>query len=250
MTHHGGHDVSSRDALSPICILAGGLGSRLGQLARRIPKPLVAVAGEPFLFHQLRLLRSHGAQRVVLCVGHLGEQVEATVGDGVQFGLSVTYVSDGSEPLGTAGAVRRALPLLGRQFFVLYGDTYLRVDYARVERAFRASALPAMMTVLRNEGRWDRSNAIYANRRVTSYDKHRPTPEMLWIDYGLSVLSPEALAVSGTLDADLSSVYKALAERGLLAGYEARNRFYEIGTPDALRETEAFLQATRRTKDG
>jgi len=237
--------VTSTEALSPICILAGGLGSRLGELGRATPKPLVSVAGEPFLFHQLRLLRSHGAGQVVLCVGHLGEQIEAAVGDGGRFGLSVAYVYDGPEPAGTGGAVRQALPLLGQEFFVLYGDTYLRLDYAAVQRCFRARGLPALMTVLRNQDRWDRSNAVFAEGHVTRYDKHSPTPEMLWIDYGLGVLSPEALALvspRNSGDSDLATVYKTLAERRLLGGYEATERFYEIGTPGALRETDAFLR--------
>lgn len=231
------------DVLSPVCILAGGAGSRLGELVGDTPKPLLPVAGEPFLFHQLRLLRAHRAERLVLCVGYLGEQIEAAVGDGERFGLRVSYVYDGPEPAGTGGAVRRALPLLGRQFFVLYGDTYLRLDYAAVERAFDASGLPALMTVLRNENRWDRSNAIYADARVTRYDKRTPTAEMLWIDYGLGVLSPDAFAAADSPDSDLAAIYKTLAEQGLLAGYEATERFYEIGTPDALRETDEFLRS-------
>lgn len=245
MNELAGPDVGPVATLAPICILAGGLGSRLSELALATPKALVEIAGEPFLFHQLRLLRCHGADRVVLCIGHLGEQIEAAVGDGARFGLRVDYVYDGAERAGTGGAVRRALPVLGEEFFfVLYGDTYLRIDYHGVQEAFRVSGLPGLMTVLRNEGRWDRSNAVYADRRVTRYDKEHPTPDMLWIDYGLGVLTPEALAVAGA-HSDLAAIYRALAERALLAGYEATERFYEIGTPLALRETDAFLRALR-----
>ena len=235
-------NVKTTDVLSPVCILAGGLGSRLGELCREIPKPLIEVAGAPFLFHQLRLLRAHGAERVVLCVGYRGEQVEAAVGTGERFGLSVSYVHDGPEPVGTAGAVRRALHLLGEQFFVLYGDTYLRLDYADVERTFHERELPALMTVLRNQNRWDRSNAVYADGRVTQYDKASQAPEMLWIDYGLGILTPEALAIGGEDNSDLAYVYQALAQKGMLAGYEAHERFYEIGSPTALLETDAFLR--------
>jgi NDP-sugar pyrophosphorylase family protein len=229
-------------ALSPVCILAGGRGRRLGEHAREIPKPLVPVAGRPFLFHQLELLRAHRARRIVLCVGHLGEQIEAAVGDGHAFGLEVAYAYDRPGLAGTAGAVRGALPLLGEEFLVLYGDTYLRIDYRAVQDAFRRSGLPALMTVLRNEGRWDTSNAVFARGLVVRYDKHDPTPEMRWIDYGLGVFSADALSHAPHAD-DLSEVYRWLAERGLLAGYEAQERFYEIGTPQALRETDAFLRA-------
>lgn len=240
--------MSSSEPLIPVCILAGGVGSRLGELTREVPKPLIPVAGEPFIFHQLRLLRAHGADRVVLCVGYLGEQIEAAVGDGQRFELQVSYVHDGPEPAGTAGAVRGALPLLGAAFFVLYGDTYLQIDYRGVQRAFHERGLPALMTVLLNEDRWDRSNAMYAGGRVTRYDKHSPHAEMSWIDYGLGVLSPQALAAAKRGGSDLADVYKALAQGGLLGGYVATTRFYEIGTPEALREADAFLREPGRSR--
>jgi NDP-sugar pyrophosphorylase family protein len=231
--------TTSRAELAPVCILAGGLGTRLGEQVRDTPKPLLPVAGKPFVYHQLELLRSYGAQRIVLCVGYLGERIEQTVGDGSELGLEVLYSYDGPELAGTAGAVRQALPQLGDEFMVLYGDTYLRIDYADIQRAFRESGMPALMTVLRNEGRWDTSNVVFDGRLVTVYDKRNRTPEMQWIDYGLGVLTADALDV--TDDTDLATVYRTLAEQGQLAGYEATERFYEIGTPEALAETEAFL---------
>ena len=222
-----------------MCILAGGLGTRLGEHVRDTPKPLLEVAGKPFVFHQLELLRHYGARRIVLCVGYLGELIERAVGNGSSLGLAVSYAYDPPKLAGTAGAVRAALPQLGDEFLVLYGDTYLRIDYLDVQRVFRASGMPALMTVLRNEGQWDTSNVLFADGRVVSYDKGNPTPEMKWIDYGLGVLTPEAL--NATDDPDLAVVYRVLAEQGRLAGYEATERFYEIGTPESLAETEAFL---------
>lgn len=236
--------MAETDALPPVCILAGGRGVRLGERVRQVPKPMVEVAGEPFLFHQLRLLRSHGARRVVICHGYLGDAIEAGIGDGGAFGLEVDYSHDGRELIGTAGAVRKALPRLGREFLVLYGDTYLRIDYREVAAAFRASGLPALMTVLRNQGRWDTSNADFDGRLVR-YDKHAPRPDMTWIDYGLGVLAAEALEVAPG-EADLAGVYAELGRRGRLAGYEATERFFEIGTPAALDETSAFLLGASR----
>jgi len=227
--------------LSTVAILAGGLGTRLGERAGDSPKALIEVAGAPFVFHQLALLRSHGANNVVMCVGHLGEQIEAAVGDGSRLGLTVSYSYDGATPAGTAAAVRKALPLLGDPFHVLYGDTYLRIDYSRVERAFYDSGAPALMTVLANDGRWDTSNVVVAEGRVVAHDKRNATPEMRWIDYGLGVFSARAIADTAPESADLSDVYSELARRGLLAGFEATERFYEIGTPEALAETEEFL---------
>jgi NDP-sugar pyrophosphorylase family protein len=225
--------------------LAGGLGTRLGEHVRALPKPLLEVAGEPFLFHQLRLLASHGADKVVLCVGYLGELIERRVG-AQRFGIHVEYSYDAAGLDGTLGAIRRALPLLGPRFLVLYGDTYLRIDYAAATRAWRESELPAMMTVLRNDGRWDRSNAIYADGRVIAYDKHAPVSAMHWIDYGLGGLEDRALDLAPADTRELSDLYSRLAHERRLCGFEASERFYEIGTPEALAETDAFLQMLTR----
>lgn len=229
-------------ALPPVCILAGGLGTRLGEQVRDVPKPLLEVAGEPFLVHQLRLLAAHEVREVVICVGYRGELVEARIGP-ARFGLRISYSYDGPGLDGTLGAIRRALPLLPERFLVLYGDTYLRVDYQAADRAWRESGLPALMVVLRNEGRWDTSNVHYETGRVVAYDKHAPTAEMSWIDYGLGGLAAAELDGVAESESDLAALYGALAERGELCGYPATERFHEIGTPEALKETDAFLRA-------
>jgi NDP-sugar pyrophosphorylase family protein len=229
------------DELPPVCILAGGLGTRLGERVRETPKPLLEVAGEPFLMHQLRLLAQHGAREVVLCVGYRGEQVRARIGS-ERFGIDVRYSFDAVPGRdGTLGAIQRALALLGERFLILYGDTYLRIDYGAVARRWRESGLPAVMTVLRNEGRWDTSNAVYRDGMVLRYDKRSPTPEMRWIDYGLGGLTAHALRLAPACEDDLAALYGRLAQRGELMGFAADARFYEIGTPQALRETESFL---------
>lgn len=225
----------------PVCILAGGLGTRLGSRVKDTPKPLLDVADEPFLLHQLRALAACGARRVVLCIGYLGERIEATIGP-ERFGIEIAYVYDGPELAGTAGAIRGALPRLGDAFLVLYGDSFLQVDYADVERTFTASGATGLMTVLRNGGRWDRSNVILRDGRVAVYDKYADHPGMEWIDYGLSAYRAEALDGG---EADLSVIQARLATAGEMAAYEVTERFYEIGTPAALAETDAFLR--RRT---
>jgi NDP-sugar pyrophosphorylase family protein len=227
--------------LPPVCILAGGLGTRLGGRVADTPKPLLEVAGGPFLVHQLRLLAANGAREAVLCVGYLGERIESRIGAECE-GVRVAYSYDGPELDGTLGAVRRALPLLGERFLVLYGDTYLRIDYRAAAAQWRASGLPAMMTVLHNEDRWDRSNVLYRDGLVVRYDKRSPTPEMNWIDYGLGGLTLQALERADEDERDLAALYERLAAEGELLGIEASERFYEIGTPESLAETERFLQ--------
>lgn len=233
--------------LPTVCILAGGLGERLGGRVASTPKPLLEVAGEPFLLHQLRSLAANGANRVVLCVGYLGEKIEQRIGY-EQFGIRIEYSHDAPPGLeGTLGAIRRALPMLPDRFLVLYGDTFLRLDYRQAVTAWEASGRLGLMTVLRNQGRWDTSNVRYENGRVISYDKFAPTPEMEWIDYGLGGLRRAALEIVPAAERDLSTLYARLAELGELTGYEAKERFYEIGSPTSLAETDAFL---RRSKDG
>lgn len=226
--------------LPTVAILAGGLGTRLGEAAAETPKGMVPVNGRPFLEHVMELLATYGAGRVVICRGHLGEAIEEGLGDGRRFGLSIGYSDEGPVPIGTAGAIRRALPLLGERFLVMYGDTYLRVDYPAVARAHQRSGLPGLMTVLRNDGRWGDSNATYSRGRVSAYDKRDPPPDAAWIDYGLLAFTPEALDALG--ESDLAEVLTRLARDDALAGFPVRRRFYEIGTPGALAETERFLR--------
>lgn len=230
------------DQMPPVCILAGGLGTRLGEHVRSTPKPLLEVAGEPFLIHQLRLLAEHGVREIVLCVGYRGRQIRAQIGS-ERFGIDIRYSFDAVPGLdGTLRAIRGALALLGERFLILYGDTYLRIDYRAVARRWAESGLPAVMTVLRNEGRWDTSNAVYRDGMVVRYDKRSPTPEMRWIDYGLGGLTTRALDRAPAPAGDLATLYEQLAQTGALLGFEASERFYEIGTPSALAETDAFLR--------
>jgi N-acetyl-alpha-D-muramate 1-phosphate uridylyltransferase len=234
--------------LPPICILAGGLGTRLGERVADTPKPLLEVAGEPFLLHQLRLLARHGAERVVLCVGYLGDRIETEIG-AERFGVEIEYSHDGPGLDGTLGALRRARGLLGERFLILYGDSYLRLDYGAAVKAWIAGGCVGLMAVLKNDGRWDTSNAVEANGRVVAYDKQSPTPEMSWIDYGLGGLEARALDLVPADERDLAVLYMHLAANGELCAYEARERFYEIGRPEALAETDAFLRGDADDSD-
>jgi NDP-sugar pyrophosphorylase family protein len=232
------------DELPPLALLAGGLATRLRPLTETIAKSMVEVAGEPFIAHQMRLLRRKGIDRAVICIGHLGEAIERFVGDGARFGLRVAYSRDGARPLGTGGALRRALPQLGEKFFVMYGDSYLDADFAAVAAAFRRSGAPALMTVFRNDGKWDKSNVAYRDGMIERYDKSAAPGEMAYIDYGLGVIAAEALAARPSgVPFDLADFYAALAREGRLAGFEVAGRFYEIGAPAGLAETSAYLAA-------
>jgi NDP-sugar pyrophosphorylase family protein len=231
-------------ASAPVALLAGGLATRLRPLTSKIPKSLVEVAGRPFIDHQLELLRSQGIRRVVLCLGHLGEMVREHVGDGSAFGVEAAYSFDGDRLLGTGGALKWAAGLLGPVFWVLYGDSYLEIDYRAILDDFGRRDSLGLMTVLQNQDRWDRSNVIFRDGRLVWYSKRAPSPEMTHIDYGALLLRREVLdRVPPGEPHDLADLLSDLSAQGRLAGYEVYGRFYEIGSPAGLAETHAYLQA-------
>lgn len=228
----------------PVAILAGGLANRLRPITEKIPKALVAVAGRPFLAHQLRLLHASRIRKVVLCVSYRGEMIEQEFGNGSRLGMELSYSFDGPELLGTGGALKKALRLLGDKFLVLYGDSYLPIDYSGPARAFAASGKSALMTVFRNEDRWEPSNVWFEEGQIKRYDKRTLTPEMKHIDYGLGVLRSDALASwPDGKPFDLADVYQDLIGKRELAGYEVDRRFYEIGSPRGLAELDAMLRS-------
>ncbi len=232
----------------PAVILAGGLATRLRPLTEGIPKALIEVAGHPFLWHQLTLLKRRGIRRVVLSVGYLGERIRQTFGNGSALGIMIDYSFDGPKLLGTAGAIRQALPLLPEDFFVLYGDSYLTCDYSAVEAAFRRAGLPGLMTVYHNEGLYDSSNVEYDGRRIVRYDKQNRTPAMRYVDYGLGAFHRSVFAAIPAGEVrDLAKVYKDLLSAGSLAAFEVHERFYEMGSPEGLRDTAKFLKAAGET---
>jgi NDP-sugar pyrophosphorylase family protein len=227
----------------PVAILAGGLATRLGNLAKDNPKSLVPVGGKPFIFHQLELLKASGVEKVVICAGHLGQKLQKAVGDGEEMGLEIRYSFDGPKALGTGGALRKALPLLAEFFLILYGDSYLEIDYREVAKAFLYSGKQALMTVFRNTGKWGVSNVVYENGVVRLYDKRADGVEMNYIDYGLTGMSKEVIAGWPDAAFDLADVLTNLSVSKELAGYEAPERFYEIGSPEGIADLEAHLAA-------
>jgi NDP-sugar pyrophosphorylase family protein len=227
----------------PVAVLAGGLATRLRPVTDTTPKALLRIAGEPFLVHQLRLLHSHGLREIVLCVGYLGDMIKAKIGDGSDLGLQIAYSFDGPTLLGTGGALKRALPKLGERFLVIYGDSYMPVNYSAIVEAFVLSKKPALMTVFQNEGRWDASNVWFEAGEIRCYNKKVRTPEMRYIDYGIAVLSAGVFAsFPDDLPFDLADVYSRLVSQKQMAAYEVKQRFYEIGSREGFAELDSLLQ--------
>ncbi len=240
-------DAASAPAFAdvPVALLAGGLATRLRPITQQIPKAMVEVAGKPFIDHQLALLHRNGIRRVVLCLGYLGEQVVEHVGNGRRLGLDVRYSFDGDRLLGTGGALRRALPQLGDVCWVLYGDSYLDIDYRAVFDAFVRQRALGLMTVLRNGDRWDSSNVVFQQGQLVCYDKRHKRPEMEYIDYGASLFCRAALErIAPGEVCDLADLMHDMVNRGEMAGFEVHKRFYEIGSHGGLAETANYLQGT------
>lgn len=231
----------------PAALLAGGLATRLRPITEKIPKALVDIDGRPFIDHQLALLRRNGIRRVVMCLGYRGEMVEQHCGDGSRYGMELKYSFDGEPLMGTGGALRRAAHLLGDVFWVMYGDSYMDIDYRAVLAFFARSGAQGLMTVLRNNDRWDKSNVVFRDGKLLRYDKRNVTPDMDFIDYGVGILSRDALAeIPIDRPFDLAELYTRMVAEGRMAGYEVTNRFYEIGTPAALEEARAHLAGGSR----
>jgi NDP-sugar pyrophosphorylase family protein len=233
--------------IPPVVILAGGLGTRLYPETRKVPKSLVEVAGKPFISHQLSLLRSQGVSEVLLCVGNLGEQIEAYVKDGSEWGLKVGYSYDGGALLGTGGALKKAAAKLPGRFLVLYGDSYLDTDLEPIIARFEAEGKPALMTLYRNRNEICGSNVLFRDGKIVRYDKKNPLPEMEHIDYGLSVLT------KGVFDGrpegapfDLAEVFTELIGQGKMAAFEVGTRFHETGSFSGIKETEEYMLRKRQ----
>ena len=231
-----------------VAVLAGGLATRLRPITEKIPKVLVPVAGRPFLEHQLELLRRQGLTRIMLCLGYLGEMVAEKFGNGQTHGVQLEYSFDGPKLLGTGGAIKRALHRLGENFFVLYGDSYLTEPFAPVAKFFLRSGKPGCMTVYRNDGQYDTSNVVLSGGEIRLYDKKRRLPEMRHIDYGLSLFQAGAFE-EWPVDQqfDLADVMTRLVERRQMAGWEVRERFFEIGSHEGLAALEEFLRARSKS---
>ena len=226
-----------------VAILSGGLATRLKPITEKIPKAMVEIAGKPFVHWQLKLLKEKGFSNIVICAGHLGDQIKNYAGDGSEFGLTVDYSFDGAVLLGTGGAIRKALPLLGDKFGIMYGDSYLNIDFEPIFRYFNTNNKKGLMTVIKNDNQWDKSNVIYHDGSVVKYDKKNITDEMRYIDYGFAILKKDSFAdIEGSRVIDLADVYKDLVDSHEMLGYEVYERFYEIGSLKGMEETERYIK--------
>jgi len=225
----------------PIVILAGGLGTRLKHLSKNKPKALVNVAGKPFIFWQLELLKKQGFDKIFISSGHLGNNIIKDVGDGKKFDLNINHFNDGFNLLGTGGAIKNMIKALPNYFFVMYGDTYLPINFEKVKNYFLRNNKQNTMVILKNDGKWVPSNITVLNNKIIGYSKEKNCTLAKFVDYGVSILSKEIFLKISNNIFDLKLVFNQLINEDKLIPYEVDKRFYEIGTIKSLKETEKYL---------
>lgn len=238
--------MTTAKPITSIAILAGGLGTRLYPITKTIPKNLIEFNGIPFVDYQLKLLKHNKISDVVFCIGNLSDQIENHVGNGSKYGLSVKYSYDGDTLVGTGGAIKKALPFLDDIFFVLYGDSYLPIDYQKPSSLMRSKNKLGLMTVFKNNNRWDTSNIIYKNHTVIEYNKHHPDERMEYIDYGLSLIRKSAFDLVPTnKKIDLSSIFETFVKDQQMLGFPVRQRFYEIGSFQGIENARQYFNSKK-----
>ncbi len=236
--------ISPADVM--VVVLMGGLGTRLKEYTKQCPKSLVDVCGKPFFDYQLDLLTAWGFKKFVFLIGYKADMIEQYYGNGSSRGISIQYSYDGEKLLGTGGAVRGALDLLEDDFLLLYGDSFMDIDYAetlyRYERG-KASGARALMTVLRNNNRFDKSNVVMNGNDLVLYDKKDPTPEMNYIDYGVCMYERSLFEGYSKDEAfDIADIQHELSVKGQMTAQIVTKRFYEIGSPASLSEFTQYAK--------
>jgi NDP-sugar pyrophosphorylase family protein len=229
-----------------VAILAGGLATRLRPISNDIPKSLIDICGKPFIDWQLKLLSQNGIDKVVLCTSYKSEKIEEFVGDGSRYGIDVKYSKDGNMQLGTGGAIKKASQILEDEFMILYGDSYLPIDYMEVQSAFYATKKPALMTIYQNNGAFDSSNVAIESGLIKSYSKVRNNHEFTHIDFGLSVFT-KSIFDSFKFDEkfDLSEIFTKLSNLGILGGFEIYERFYEVGSVRGIIDFTNYIKRSK-----
>jgi len=226
-----------------IVIICGGLATRLGELTKNIPKSMMDVDGKPFLQHQIENLKKHGFDEFILCVGYLSKKIKNYFGNGEKFEVKIKYSYDGEKPLGPIGAIKNAEDLLDEDFFILYGDSYLTVDYKKAYSKYKKCKKPACMVVYKNYNKYDKSNLIIKNNLVVGYGEDARTKDMVYVDYGTSILSKKTLdLIPENTMFSTGEFFSKLIENKELCAFEAKKRFYHIGNPEALEELRKYIK--------
>jgi len=206
---------------------------------------MVKVWGKPFLEYQLEVLRRGGIEDIILCIGHMGEQIERHFGNGSKYGVNIEYSTE-DKLLGTAGALKKAEALLNGRFFTMYGDSYLFLDFSLVMSYFESRNKLALMTVYKNYDRYDKSNTIVEEGLVKKFSKKERTRDMVYIEYGANIFKKEALEmIPENQFYSLDDFFPSLIKMEELLAFEVKERFYELGSPQGFEEFKTYIRGAK-----
>ena len=224
----------------PVIILAGGKATRLGKIAKNTPKSLIKINNHPFLYHQLIYLEKQGIKEVIICAGHLGFKIKKFI-EKKKINLKIKYFNDGKKLLGTGGAIKKILPFVKNNFFVMYGDSYLPINFRNVQKLYINSKKLGLITIYKNKNKLDKSNITLKSGNIY-YDKFKPIKGMHYIDYGLNILNKRVFKYFNLKKKfDLAEVLNLISKKNLLTFMLVKKRFYEIGSLNGIKDTEDFL---------
>lgn len=222
----------------PCIILCGGLATRLGNLASETPKSLLKINSKPFLFYQLRYLEKKGLKKVYLSVGHLSEKFYTFIQDYKFKNISIEVIEDGSTPLGTGGAVKKIIKKIKSPAFVLYGDSFVRINFFDMFVSYKENLGP-LMAIYKNNNRYEKSNIYFDDKNIV-YRKNSSNERCDHIDYGVGIYRESDF--EGTKKSfDLSLIQEKYSKLKKLQYFYAIKRFYEIGTPESYEKAKTFL---------
>ena len=224
-------------------ILCGGLATRLGNLSKDTPKSMIKIEGKPFLEYQIEMLKKQSIKDIILCAGHLSEKIIEYFGDGKKFGVNIRYSHDDEKPLGPIGALKNAEPLLDDVFFIMYGDSYLFVDFKKVYSYFLEYEDLALMVAYKNFDKYDASNLAIKNGRIVACGKENKTKDMIYIDYGTSILRKKVLEIVPKYTPySTERFFSELVKKRELMAFETEERFYHIGNLKSLEEFRSYIR--------
>ena len=226
--------------LEQVVIIAGGLGTRLYPITKRVPKSMVKVGPKPFFEHQIELCRKNGIRNIVFCGGYLWEEVWKYFGRGRGFGVEIDYSIE-EEILDTGGALKNAYPWLDREFFVLYGDSYLVFDWQEAYGFFTRSQAKGLMTVWEATNGFKPQVSIDERGFVKEFTKENFKPEMKYIEYGLNILKKNIIFEVPGEKFPIGDYFNLLIEKRSLVSFKVKNKFFEAGSFEGINELKRLI---------
>ena len=232
--------------ISQAVILVGGRGERLRPLTDNITKPMVEVGGKPFVEYLILLLKENGIKSILFLAGYLGNKIEDYFCDGSKWRVKIDYSFE-EKPIGTGGAVRLAKGKLEKNFFLLFGDSYLAIDYRGMAKEYMGSKRKAMLAIYDNSNETDVPFNVMIDKSkeiVTVYNKRKDNPPSFkYCDAGVIAVDRQVvdLIEEKKFISFEEAIYPRIISEEGLGYYMAECRFYDIGTIQRFKVFEQYI---------